>query len=296
MNKLKTPGLLLAIGLTLTTPVFAERDVDAPVTIVPQLGYEVKLTGVSEAVVYLEFAGQKSPAPDWRNFVESQCELYRKVGTTTATPTFADGWDKPLKNRSVTILAKHMRYHFYEFRTYDNGSDDPKEKTEFCGGQYRVRVHTSVAISKVRPERTVNATYEFETKKGLISNLRTAAMVDFRTRFGPADSRFILKPGQGTGVGQVLGLPCVVVPSLLDTKDQTSESCYASADNEKVPKIMEGRALKGISTWWVQGKKISESREATRLIPSGLIDSGVFDGPAGMVMREHTDPGLKAAK
>ena len=298
MNTLKHLIFLLVVSLSGVGPAQAKPDDEAPVTIVPQFGYEVKSNGVSEAVVYLEFAGEESSNKSARALVESTCNELRKVGQTSSVPTFDDGGQDPSKTRRITILAKHMSYFLSQSLTYNKlpgASIAQGVKGGLCAEHFRLRVQTDVTIRKLLPDRIIESKFNVEAKTGRNSTLRPGAMVNFKTSYGLGYSRGILKPGQGTGMSEVLGLPCVVVPSPLNTPLHFDEGCYASADNEKVPKIMEGRSLRQTATWEGSEKNFSR-QEAVKLVPNGLIDSGVFEVPPGMTMREYTDPGFKAAK
>jgi hypothetical protein len=296
MSRLKMSCFGAAFGLAATQLAHSQQDGDAPVTIVPKLEHSVKLTGVSEAVVYLVSEGENPPPLFSRKAVEAICETSRQAGLTSSMPEFDDGWDQPLKARQITILAKHMKYHMHELHTYDNLSDDASVKTHLCVERHRVHVRRSVTISKFLPDRIVVTKFDLETKKGLVSNLRPGAAYDFRGPRGLAATGGMLNPGKGVGLSEVLGYPCVVVPSPLVAETRTAEACFAAPNNEKVPKIMEGRPLKGSMTWMSDGKLVRQWHQATELVPYGLIDSGVFDLPEGLTLREYTDPSLKVQK
>ena len=295
MNTLKHMIFLMLVSLSGIEPARAKPDDEAPVAIVPQLGYEPKSNGISEAVVYLEFAGEESSNKNAKATIESQCNELRKAGLTSSMPTFDDGGQDPSKTRRITILAKHMRYVLIQSLAYSKLPGDSIVKGAICADHFRLRVQTDVTIRKLLPDRIVESKFNVEAKTGRTSTLRPGVMVNFKTSYGLGYDRGILKPGQSTGMSEVLGLPCVLVPSPLNTALDVNEGCYALADSDKVPKIMEGRSLKQTATWAGSEKNFSR-QEAVKLVPYGLIDSGAFDVPPGMAMREHTDAGFKAAK
>ena len=295
MNKLKYLIFLIVVSLSGIGEAQAKPDDETPVIIIPQLGYETKSNGISEAVVYLEFAGEQSLNRNFKALAESQCDAYRKAGIVSSMPTFDDGGQDPSKTKRVTILAKHVRYVLMQSLTYNKLPGDSIAKGGMCAEHFRLRVQTDVTIRKLLPDRIVESTFHLEAKTGRTSTSRPGVMVNFRTSYGLGYDRGIWKPGEGTGMSEVLGLPCVVVPSPLNTALNFNDGCYALADSEKVPTIMEGRSLKQTATWEGSEKNFSR-QEAIKLVPNGLIDSGVFEVPPGMVMREYTDPGFRAAK
>lgn len=293
MNSFKSLCVSSAATLLLIASAHAAATDDRSVSITPNFAYKVKLTGSYESVVYIV---QEGDEPDWgavKLDLEKRCEQYRRMGFTTATPVFEPGWDARRKTKSIVILAKHMTYGFYETHSYDNFSDEAGQKAELCAGTHRVRVHQSVKIRKLLADRTVDIEFDLQRKKGTRYEGRLGTVSDFREAFGLAANRFVAKAEQISGVDQILGLPCSLVKTQIAEDNRTTEVCIAMADDERVPKVMQGRVLSFSSTWTPKDLATRNSRgKATQLVPNGLIDTGVFDVPEGIVIKEASDPKL----
>jgi hypothetical protein len=293
MNSFRSLCFSGAATLLLIVSAQAATTDERSISITPNFAYKVKLTGSYEAVVYMV---QEGDEPDWgaaKLDVEKRCEQYRTMGLTTATPVFEPGWDARRKTKSIVILAKHMTYGFYETHSYDSLSDEPGQKAELCAGTHRVRVHQSVRIRKVLPDRVIDIDFSLQRKKGTSFEGRLGNVYDFREAFGLAANRFVAKADQISGTDQILGLPCSLVKTQVAEDNRITEVCVAVPDDERVPKVMQGRVLSFSSTWTPKDLATRNSRgKATELVPNGLIDTGVFEVPEGIAIKETSDPKL----
>lgn len=293
MSRLLSIPVCVAAVLISTVNVDAAQMDPPSVSIAPHVGYKVKLTSSFESVFYM---AQEGDGPDMRGIkerVEAQCETLRRLGGTSSTPQFEAGWDARLKTRNVIVLAKHMKYEMFEKHSYDNLPDDANGKTEACAGTYRVRLHRSVVIRKFLSDRVVDIEFNLQRKKGTRFEGRLGTVYDFRAAYGLAANRFVSKAGEITGVDEVLGFPCALIKRQFEEDNRVTEICVAIHDDERVNRLVQGRVLKHSSTWTPRGSHtLNAWGMATEIVPNGLVDTGVFEVPAGIDIKEARDPKL----
>ena len=297
MNRFRSNSVCVAAALISTVNVDAAPLDQPSVSITPHVGYKVKLTGSFESVVYTVTEGEEPDMRVVKELAEAQCETLRRLGGTSSTPQFEAGWDARLKTKTVIILAKHMKYEMFEKHSYDNLPDDANGKTEACAGTYRVRLHRSVLVRKFLPDRAVDIEFNLQRKKGTRFEGRLGTAYDFRAAYGLAANRFVVKAGEISGVDEVLGFPCSLIKKQFEEDNRVTEICVAVPDDERVPKLVQGRVLKHSSTWTPRGSATRNSwGKATEIVSNGLIDTGVFEVPEGIDVKESRDPKLVLAK
>lgn len=123
------------------------RATDTVFRVEPPPGFGVRPAGVTEPIVYAE-AVAHSPNPISRAFIEDQCEMHRRVGTTRLHPVFEPGHDQPILSETIRFANADHGAEFVTRHVYECGNPTPVTGSadRLCGCTYRIVRRRSVYI------------------------------------------------------------------------------------------------------------------------------------------------------
>jgi hypothetical protein len=245
--------------------------------------FRIKASGRTEEMVFIQSIGEFwNPAN--RSITEAQCEAARKVGLTTRHPVFEEGHDKPTKTENQSFIRGRNEASFstrYPYLCDRLPAPSETSADYLCGCTYRVQVQRNAYIKRFEGGR-----FEFISIDITKGTARRQTGVDRSLPFDPQANGAKVKGLAPEVVGQdvVAGIPCVIRRQRLGS-DGWTDRCIIEDEPQKLPPHVRFRALAD-TTPGVDGKGTYSWMKAVKVITDASVDTGVFEMPQGVVVKE----------
>lgn len=277
---MKSHLILVVVMCGVVTPRSAESaTVEMPLA--PE--FRIKPSGTAQEMVVIHSLGEVRNAID-RSTIEAQCVAARQSGLTDRHPVFEQGYDKPPKTENQLFIRGRNEASYttrYPYRCDRVPHPSEGSADYLCGCTYRVQVDRTAQIKKFEAGR-----FEFISIDVTKGTARKQTGVDRSLPFDPNAAGEKVKGLAPEVLGRdvVAGIPCVIRRQRLGPKGWT-DRCIVEDEPQKLPVHLRFRAL-AETTPSADGKGMYSWTKAVRVVTDASVDTGVFDLPDGIVVKE----------
>jgi hypothetical protein len=225
--------------------------------------------------IYSKSQGESPNMVDRRQ-IEANCAIRRQFGSTSLTPIFEAGFDRPNRTEWVRVVAPTAWANYETMQGYacDPASMGPKH--DDCGCTYREMTSRFVHIRK--SVDGVTDVIDAEVTRGT-GTRRTRRETWPMPGTGPDVAVF----GPVVGHDVVAGMPCSIRRQDLGTG--RTERCLADRV-PSVPRQQQDQLLAQTMYHLDHGQPIKRDWWRTEVIlPEADVDAGIFDAPRGIAFK-----------
>jgi hypothetical protein len=243
--------------------------------------FGVRPSGTADTVVYSEVIGEAVNPID-RATIEAQCRAARQLGLTDRHPVFEPGHDHPLRTESRRFTGAG-RWAVYD-TLHSYGCDPAPARTPspeaLCACTYRSHAVRHVQIRKAAGGRIETLWIDLAQRTAHRSIIADRSVDD---PDAPARRLRTLAPAV-VGRDRVAGIACVLRRQRLSA-DGWIDRCIADDEAARLHPALRDRALSE-TTYADGGRRIEAWSKATTLIEDASVDSGVFELPDAVALRD----------
>lgn len=250
-------------------------------TVVPPERFPFKPRGTLENVFYARI---ESTLPNTvkRDQIEPVCEMSRQVGTTTRTPVFEAGGDKPGRIETVRFANERLAVSFSAQHYYGCAEVDRKSPAPYdlCGCTYRELVGRKIDIKKrvAGKVETIRIDLDRATATRTVLPDRGGSL-----EAGEAETLLATLAPAKTGAETLIGMNCTVRRQDMPGGGWR-EWCVTDARDDHLHPLLRGRQLRH-ATFGPEGRDAPHIEERTlEAVPDVLVDVGAFDIPEGIAV------------
>lgn len=278
----RTRLVLSAGGLLLAAQAAAAHTVEPPA------GFGIRSTHELRSVIYSERTGTLPNTVD-RAALEQICRAAVEAGSVKRMPEFGEGADKPLSTRTVQFMTPdaEQRASFTEINVYNCDKAELKRAGP-CGCDYHRFVQHRVEISLWKSGQLQRWQATLEDGDGAHD---ISAQPSPRTIAAPKVETLDRLFGPVSGKRHVAGFRCE--QREINTGTMLRQTCLSLPD-PKLPELFWGRGLASQARDPSGGRPgFQIGHELQRLEVGVEVDTGVFQPPTGLALRDLRLPAFK---